>query len=113
VVRVRGRGADLELRRRPRLVEDGEALPGILAATVGTYERSMANPWSIDTGTDFFRKMVRAVVGFQVEISRLEGKWKLNLNHPRERRQRVARVLAGSEDQDAREIARLMTGMLE
>ncbi len=91
-----------------RLVEDPEALARILAATAATYERPMPKPWSIDTGTDFFRKMARAVVGFRIEVSRLEGKWKLNQNHPQERRERVIRVLERSEDQDARAIARLM-----
>jgi len=94
---------------RCRLVEDSDALARILTATVGTYERLMPNPWGIDTRTEFFQKFVRAVVGFRVEISRLEGKWKLNQNHPPERREKVIRVLERSEDQDAREIARLMT----
>jgi transcriptional regulator len=91
-----------------RLVHDDEALTGILAAMVGTYERSMPSPWTIDTGSEFFRKMVRAVVGFRIEISRLEGKWKLSQNHAQQRRERVIRVLERSEDQDAKEIARLM-----
>jgi transcriptional regulator len=95
-----------------RLVEDPETLSGILAATVATYERPMPNPWSLDTGGDFFRKMARAVVGFRVEIRRLEGKWKLNQNHPPERRERVVRVLEQAEDPEAREIARLMRASL-
>ena len=56
--------------------------------------------------------MARAVVGFRVEITRLEGKWKLNQNHPQERREKVIRVLEESADQDAKEIARLMAKML-
>jgi transcriptional regulator len=96
-----------------RLVEDLEEVTPILAASVATFERSMPKPWSLDIGTDFFRSRVRAVVGFRIEIGRLEGKWKLNQNHPAERRERVARVLAGSEDHEAREVARLMTEMLE
>jgi transcriptional regulator len=91
-----------------RLVDDPESLADILAAMVATYERPLPNPWSLDPGGDFFRKVVRAVVGFRVEISRLEGKWKLNQNHPQERREKVRRILEKSEDPDAKEIARLM-----
>jgi transcriptional regulator len=40
-------------------------------------------------------------------VGRLEGKWKLNQNHPARRRERVIRILAQSQDQDANEIARL------
>ena len=96
-----------------RLVDDPDALARILAATVGKYERPMARPWSFDAGSDFFRKNVRAIVGFRIEVSRLEGKWKLNQNHPRERRERVIRALEGSQDQDAQEVARLMAERLE
>ncbi len=91
-----------------RLVEDPEALADLLAATVATYERSLPRPWTIDTGSDYFQKQVRAVVGFRIEIQRLEGKWKLNQNHPQERRERVLRVLGQSGDPEARAIARLM-----
>jgi transcriptional regulator len=91
-----------------RLVEDPAALADILAATVATYERPMPRPWSIDTSSDFFQKLARTVVGFRMEIRRLEGKWKLNQNHPQERRERVIRVLEQSDDRDAQEIARLM-----
>jgi transcriptional regulator len=96
-----------------RLVDDAEALAGILARTVGTYEQSLPNPWAIDTATDFFRKQMRAVVGFRIEVNRLEGKWKLNQNHPEDRRRKVVRALGESDSQEAREIARLMAGMLE
>jgi transcriptional regulator len=93
-----------------RLVDDAEGLAGILARTVATYERSLPSPWAIDTGSEFFRKHMRAVVGFRVEVSRLEGKWKLNQNQPEERRQKVVRALEGSDSQAAREVARLMAG---
>jgi transcriptional regulator len=96
-----------------RLVDDLDALARILTATVGKYERPMARPWSFDPGSDFIRKQARAIVGFRIEVSRLEGKWKLNQNHPRERRERVIRALETSSDQDAREVARLMAEMLE
>jgi transcriptional regulator len=93
---------------RCRLVEDGEALTRILADTVATYERTMPAPWTVDTGTEFFEKMARQVVGFRIEIGRLEGKWKLSQNHPRERRERVMEALARSGDEQAREIGRMM-----
>lgn len=95
-----------------RSVEDPDILSRILTATVETYERRMPNPWSIDSDTDFFQKLARSVVGFCVEIARLEGKWKLNQNHPEERRQKVAHALEMSTDPEAKEIARLMREML-
>ena len=63
-------------------LSDPEALADILTATVAVHERSLPNPWSVDPGTEFFQTLVRAVVGFRIEIDRREGKWKLNHNQP-------------------------------
>jgi transcriptional regulator len=95
-----------------RLVDDPEAVQSILRASVATFERSMPSPWKLDTGTAYFEKMVRGIVGFRVEIGLIEGKWKLNQNHPEERRRKVMRVLEASDNQGAKEIARLMTETL-
>jgi transcriptional regulator len=91
-----------------RVVKDPEAVKSILLAFVTTFEGSMPTPWMLDSGTDYFEKMVRGIVGFRVEIGRLEGKFKLNQNHPPERREKVMRALAKSPSPDAREVARLM-----
>jgi transcriptional regulator len=91
-----------------RLVEDPAALEDILKQMVAVYEGARANPWSLDTATAYFRKMAQAVVGLRVEVSRLEGKWKLNQNHPPERREKVRRALEQSADQNEQAIARLM-----
>ena len=52
--------------------------------------------------------MLKAIVGFRIEITRLEGKWKLSQNQPEERRRKVVRALAGRPDQDSKAIADLM-----
>jgi transcriptional regulator len=92
---------------------EADELAHVLTATVATYERSMPKPWSIDSASDYFGKMARGVVGFRIAISRLEGKWKLNQNHPRERREKVMRELARSADPEAREIAHLIAETLD
>jgi transcriptional regulator len=96
-----------------RLVEDPGELAALLAAEVETFERSLPQPWTLDTAGDYFGRMVRGIVGFRIAIDRLEGKWKLNQNHPAERREKVMRVLAQSSDPDAQAIARLMRERLE
>ncbi len=95
-----------------RLVQDPAPLADIVQAMVRTYESGMPRPWSLDTSSEYFQKMVRAIVGFRIEITRLEGKWKLNQNHPPERREKVIRALEEYGDQDRREVAQLMKGML-
>ena len=95
-----------------QVLDDERATARILQQYVTNYERGMPVPWTIDSGTPFFEKMVKMVVGFRIDIERIEGKWKLNQNHPIERREKVVRHLAGKEDVNAQEIARLMADTL-
>jgi transcriptional regulator len=91
------------------VIEDQQATAQIIEDYVATYERSMPTPWAIDPATSFFRKLVKMVVAFRIDISRIEGKWKLGQNHSTERRENAARKLAETGDFNSRQIARLMT----
>jgi transcriptional regulator len=96
---------------RLEIVDDRERLLTTLQQTVDLYERAMPRPWSFDPSDDFIHKLAGQVVGFRIEITRLEGKWKLSQNHPVERREKVARALSEG-DESAREIAALMRASL-
>lgn len=97
---------------RCHLVEDTEGVTRILQTTVATYESRSRQPWSVDSSTDFFAKLVRQVVAFRIEVTRLEGKWKLNQNHPAERREKVVRSLRQRGGENAEAIAALMEASL-
>jgi transcriptional regulator len=56
---------------------------------------------------------LKSIVGFRIEISRLEGKWKLNQNHPRERRETVIEALASRGDHESAEMAGLIQAALD
>jgi transcriptional regulator len=91
-----------------RLLDDPTAVTDIVARTVALYEAHMPTPWRVDTGAEYVRKLVNGIVGFRIEVDRLEGKWKLNQNHTPERRTMVIAALEQSSDPDAHEIARQM-----
>jgi transcriptional regulator len=90
------------------LVRDEVALERILQDFVAYYESSLPRPWQFDSGSDYSRKMMKAVAGFRIEISRIEGKWKLNQNRPQEQREKVALMLQTIGDEDSTAIAALM-----
>jgi transcriptional regulator len=96
-----------------QLVEDREGLHAILTRLVSVHERGMPEPWSYDVADPDIDTMLRAIVGFRIEITRLEGKAKLNQNHPEERRRKVIRVLEARADEDSRAIAGLMDAALK
>ncbi|OJW22559.1 MAG: transcriptional regulator [Planctomycetales bacterium 71-10] len=95
-----------------RLVEDRDALRDILRRTVSAYERPMPVPWTYDEADPDIDQMLGAVVGFEIEIARIEGKAKLNQNHPEERRRKVIRALEARTDDDSRAMARWMSESL-
>ena len=95
-----------------QIVEDHDATVGIVRDFVAFYEKSTPRPWTILPGDTFVEKLARSVVAFRIEISRLEGKWKLNQNQPRERRQKVIDALSLRRDENSQAIAALMAQSL-
>ncbi len=52
-----------------------------IRALTETQERSRAEPWSVDEAPeDFLAMQIRAIVGIEIEIVRLVGKWKVSQN---------------------------------
>jgi transcriptional regulator len=93
---------------RLELIEDEVATLEVLQRTVKRYEATQPQPWQLaEQPPEFIAGLARQIVAFRVPIERLEGKWKLNQNHPAERRERVIAALAG-QGSDADEIAKLM-----
>jgi len=91
-----------------RAIDDRDEVLNIVSRYVEVFEGSRPQPWKFDAGSEFSTKLAAAIVGFRIEISRLEGKWKLSQNHPEERRRRVVRALETLADDDAKAIASLM-----
>lgn len=92
-----------------RLVSDREELRQIVARMVDVYESNQPVPWSIKSPDgEFINRLLESIVGFTIEIERIEGKWKLNQNHPAERREKVIRALRQSGGSHDLEIAALM-----
>jgi transcriptional regulator len=95
---------------RLELIEDHAAAEALLRRTVNLYESALPTPWRLDESPEFVERLVRQIVAFRIPIERLEGKWKLNQNHPHQRRAKVIAELESRQDENSREIARLMRG---
>jgi transcriptional regulator len=91
----------------PRLLDDA-ALLDLLKRLVSKYESGRERPWTMDLPPDYQRKMVQAVVGFEVPMARVEGKFKLNQNRSAEDRAGVIEALRAG-DAEERALAEFMT----
>jgi transcriptional regulator len=97
---------------RVEVVEDKGALLEIVLEMVQVYERAMPRPWSFDPASTFVERLLAQIVGLRIEVEKIEGKFKLNQNHPAERRQKVVRALAEQGDENAQAVATMMRAML-
>jgi transcriptional regulator len=97
---------------RVQIIEDEDALLEIVRGTARVHERAMPRPWSFDGSGTFVGRLLAQIVGFRIEVEKIEGKWKLNQNHPVERRKKVVRALGERGDENAQAIAAMMQAML-
>ena len=74
---------------RAEIIEAPEAVLKIVQEMVGLYERMLPRPWTFDGSSTFAERMLTQIVGFRLVIKKIEGKWKLNQNHPSERREKL------------------------
>jgi transcriptional regulator len=65
---------------RPKLIEDDAGIYRIVEATVKTHEARFSYQWSLDERREYAEKLLKQIVGFEIEITRLEGKFKLSQN---------------------------------
>lgn len=62
----------------PRLLEE-EELRATLEESVTAYEAGFAQPWTLqELPANYFDSMVRGIVGIEIAIARLQGKFKLS-----------------------------------
>ncbi len=94
----------------PLVVHDD---PDWLSAHVRELTRHHENPfaeqWSVDDApADFIKAQIKGIVGIEIPIERLEGKWKVSQNRPLADREGVVEGLRQMSDASAEELARLI-----
>jgi transcriptional regulator len=94
---------------RIRLVREPERLRAHLERLTARHEAAQPRPWSLDdTPAGYVDALLGAIVGIEIEIDRLDGKWKMSQNRPAEDVEGVARGLAASPDPAAREVGAIV-----
>ncbi len=64
-----------------RLRDDPQFLRGHLEALTLRHEANRSRPWHVsDAPADFIAQQLQAIVGFELRIDRLDGKWKMSQN---------------------------------
>jgi transcriptional regulator len=96
----------------PRLIEESAEVRRLLAALVPVYEAGLPDPWSLERlPEEFVERLSRAIVGFEIPITRLEGKLKLSQNRSQADREGVVAALREYGDAMGVAMAGLMAGL--
>jgi transcriptional regulator len=99
---------------RPRLITDLAEVRKLLDATVAVYEGTGPGAWQSATlPADYLDGMTRGVVAFAIDLTRLEGKFKLNQNRPAADQAGVIRALSDAPTETERAVANAMRDRLD
>ncbi len=83
----------------PRVIDDAEWLRRQIDALTRHKEHAQAAPWNVSDAPDpFIAAQIRGIVGVEIPIARLEGKWKVSQNRPAVDRGGVINGLRGLGD---------------
>ena len=66
-----------------RVIDDPDWIFAQVSALTATSEAALPQPWAVtDAPADYIGKMLGAIVGIEITITRLLGKWKVSQNQP-------------------------------
>jgi transcriptional regulator len=91
----------------PTLFTDEESLRATLHRMIETFESSYMAQWS-ELSEQYRSRMMKHIVGFNIKVKRLEGKFKLSQNRTKGEQARVIQSLNQSKDSNISGVAQLM-----
>jgi len=92
-----------------RIIDDPVWLRNQLEILVAQHEAKFNKPWAItDAPREYTDHMIGAIVGIEIEITKLSGKWKVSQNQPAQNQEGVIKGLKDFDSTDASEVATLM-----
>jgi transcriptional regulator len=90
----------------PRVVDDPDWIRSQVERLTASREVGRPAPWAVaDAPEDFIGAQIRGLVGLEIPITRIEGKWKASQNHAEADRRAVA---AGLEAEGETAMARIV-----
>ena len=97
---------------KPTVTENSEWLHAHVTQMTNVREANRASPWQVeDAPAQFIDTLLGGIVGIEIEITRLQGKWKMSQNRPERDQAGVYEGLLEREDeqQNDLEMAALVT----
>jgi len=100
----------VQVRGTARLVEDASWLQHQIRSLTAQHESGLAEPWEVDDApVEFIDGLLRAIVGIEIPIASIKGKWKVSQNRSNAD---MAGVVAGLRSEGAGDSAEAMAALV-
>jgi transcriptional regulator len=94
----------------PRVIDHRDGAKAVLERLVATHEEGKPDPWSLDRlDGKYLDAQLRGIVAFEMPVTHIEGKFKLNQNKSAEDRRGAIAGLRACADAGSGALADLMT----
>lgn len=100
----------VQLRGIPRLIEGESELEALVEQLTHVHESHLPNPWKPNLTGERRSKLLNMIVGFEIELTDIQGKFKLSQNRSPEDQWSVVEKLSQSSNQTEVAVAKLMSG---
>ena len=101
--------AMVQVRGAARTIHDPQWLRGLVGKLTDVHEKGRPQPWSVDDApVDFIEAQLRGIVGIEIAIDRIDGKFKASQNRNAADREGVAAQLRAQGGAAAHESAALV-----
>jgi transcriptional regulator len=92
--------AMVQVRGTARVIDDADWLMAQISVLTRQHEEPREKPWAVgDAPEAYIRAHMRGIIGVEIEIAAIEGKWKVSQNRPVADREGVAAGLDDAGDQ--------------
>jgi transcriptional regulator len=106
-IMVQGRG-----RLHP--VDDADSLRALVTRLTDRHEAARSAPWAVnDAPADFIDANLRAIVGIEITLSSLRGKWKVSQNRTQRDRDGVVHGLRSQGGAEAEAMPKAVADRIE
>jgi transcriptional regulator len=94
-----------------RMIDDAVWLRSQIEYLTAQQESGFPESWKLtDAPNDYIEKLITAVVGIEIVITKLEGKWKVSQNQPEQNKESVAVGLKNRNNASDAEMIELVIG---
>lgn len=92
---------------KTKIISEPVEVIALMEKTINHFEKGFYEQWK-SLSAEYVNGMLKAIVGFEIEVTKLEGKFKLSQNKTKNEQQNIVDSLGKSEDTAQTEISKEM-----